>query len=174
MPSSRGSSQPGDQTCNSYVSCRLVLYHLCHLGSPEYNWLSVNVYWVNQWTNEWEVLGNQAVFQSLKLLPYFFGYLVCDNLCLSGFHALSHPFWRLLFQGRKTANALLTLGTCRKTAQEGTNQDKSCLHRCFCSLRSAASRWTLVLEMCFECSHFLWTVWQISRCSNLGTGQAVI
>ena len=63
MPSSRGSSWPRDQACISYVSCRLVLYHLCHLGIPEYNWLSVNVYWVNQWTKEWKVLGNQAVFQ---------------------------------------------------------------------------------------------------------------
>ena len=36
MPSSRGSSQPKDQTRISYVSCigRWVLYHQCHLGSP--------------------------------------------------------------------------------------------------------------------------------------------
>ena len=36
MPSSRGSSQPRDQTHISYVSCigRPVLYHQCHLGSP--------------------------------------------------------------------------------------------------------------------------------------------
>ena len=36
MLSSRGSSQPRDQTCVSYVSCigRWVLYHKCHLGSP--------------------------------------------------------------------------------------------------------------------------------------------
>ena len=36
MPSSRGSSQPRDQTSISYVSCtgRWVLYHLHHLGSP--------------------------------------------------------------------------------------------------------------------------------------------
>ena len=36
MPSSRGSSQPRDQTHVSYVSCnsRQVLYHYCHLGSP--------------------------------------------------------------------------------------------------------------------------------------------
>ena len=36
MPSSRGSSQPRDRTCISYVSCigRWVLYHQCHLGSP--------------------------------------------------------------------------------------------------------------------------------------------
>ena len=36
-PSSRGSSQPRDQTCISYVSCigRQVLYHLHHLGSPD-------------------------------------------------------------------------------------------------------------------------------------------
>ena len=35
-PSSRGSSQPGDQTCAFYVSCtgRQVLYHWCHLGLP--------------------------------------------------------------------------------------------------------------------------------------------
>ena len=34
MPSSRGSSQPRDGTCVSYVSCigRQVLYHKCHLG----------------------------------------------------------------------------------------------------------------------------------------------
>ena len=34
MPSSRGSSQPRDQTCVSYVSCigRQVLYPSCHLG----------------------------------------------------------------------------------------------------------------------------------------------
>ena len=33
---SRGSSQPGDWTCISYVSCvgRQVLYHWSHLGSP--------------------------------------------------------------------------------------------------------------------------------------------
>ena len=37
MPSSRASSQPRDQTHVSYVSCigRWVLYHWCHLGSPE-------------------------------------------------------------------------------------------------------------------------------------------
>ena len=36
MPSSRGSSQPRDWTCISYVSCigRWVPYHSCHLGSP--------------------------------------------------------------------------------------------------------------------------------------------
>ena len=36
MPFSRGSSQPRNQTCVSYVSCigRQVLYHQCHLGSP--------------------------------------------------------------------------------------------------------------------------------------------
>ena len=36
MPSSRGSSQPRDQTHVSYVSCigRQVLYHYHHLGSP--------------------------------------------------------------------------------------------------------------------------------------------
>ena len=36
MPSSRGSSQPKDQTCFSYVSwiSRWVLYHESHLGSP--------------------------------------------------------------------------------------------------------------------------------------------
>ena len=36
MPSSRGSSEPRDQTCNPYVSCigRWVLHHHCHLGSP--------------------------------------------------------------------------------------------------------------------------------------------
>ena len=34
MPSSRGSSQPRDQTCASYVSCtgRCNLYHQHHLG----------------------------------------------------------------------------------------------------------------------------------------------
>ena len=34
MSSSRGSSQPRDQTCVSYVSCigRRFLYHECHLG----------------------------------------------------------------------------------------------------------------------------------------------
>ena len=37
MPSSRGSSQPRDQTCVPYVFCigRRVLYHQHHLGSPE-------------------------------------------------------------------------------------------------------------------------------------------
>ena len=36
MPSSRGSSQPRDQTHVSYVSCtgRQVLYHWLHLESP--------------------------------------------------------------------------------------------------------------------------------------------
>ena len=36
MPSSRGSSQPRDQTRISYVSCigRQILYHWCYLGSP--------------------------------------------------------------------------------------------------------------------------------------------
>ena len=36
MPSSKGSSQPGDQTCVSYVSCsgRWVLYRELHLRSP--------------------------------------------------------------------------------------------------------------------------------------------
>ena len=37
IASSRGSSQPRDQTCISYVSCigRWVLYQQCHLGSPK-------------------------------------------------------------------------------------------------------------------------------------------
>ena len=37
MPSSRGSSQPRNQTRVSYISCigRQVLYHWCHLGSPK-------------------------------------------------------------------------------------------------------------------------------------------
>ena len=36
MPSSRGSSQPRNQTCISYMSCigRQVLYHSHHLGIP--------------------------------------------------------------------------------------------------------------------------------------------
>ena len=36
MPSSRGSSQPRDRNCLSYIFCvsRQVLYHQCHLGSP--------------------------------------------------------------------------------------------------------------------------------------------
>ena len=36
MPSPRGSSQPKDQSCPSYISCigRWVLYPLSHLGSP--------------------------------------------------------------------------------------------------------------------------------------------
>ena len=36
IPSSRGSSQPRDWTCVSYVSCigRQILYLWCHLGSP--------------------------------------------------------------------------------------------------------------------------------------------
>ena len=36
IPSSRGSSQPRNQICISYVSCvgRQVLYHFRHLGSP--------------------------------------------------------------------------------------------------------------------------------------------
>ena len=39
MPSSRGSSQPRDQTLISYVSCvgRQVLYHWHHQGSPPGN-----------------------------------------------------------------------------------------------------------------------------------------
>ena len=37
MPSSRGSSQPRERTCVSYISCigRQVLYHSHHLGSPD-------------------------------------------------------------------------------------------------------------------------------------------
>ena len=37
MSSSRGSSRPRDRTQVSYVSsiCRWILYHWCHLGSPE-------------------------------------------------------------------------------------------------------------------------------------------
>ena len=40
MPSSRGSSQPRDQTHISYVSCigRRVLYQQCHLGSLPKDW----------------------------------------------------------------------------------------------------------------------------------------
>ena len=40
MPSSRGSSQPKDLTCISYVSCigRRVLYHSRHLGSQLPKW----------------------------------------------------------------------------------------------------------------------------------------
>ena len=35
-PTSKGSSQPRDQTCTSYISCicRRVLYHSRHLGNP--------------------------------------------------------------------------------------------------------------------------------------------
>ena len=37
IPFSRGSSEPRDGTCVSYVSCpdRQVLHHLCHLRSPD-------------------------------------------------------------------------------------------------------------------------------------------
>ena len=36
MPSSRGSSQPRDRTCISFISCtgKKVLYHQSHLGGP--------------------------------------------------------------------------------------------------------------------------------------------
>ena len=39
ISSSRGSSQPRDWTCVSYVSCigRWILYHWCHLGIP-FSW----------------------------------------------------------------------------------------------------------------------------------------
>ena len=38
MPSSRGSSQPGDWTCICLhlLHCRQILYPLCYLGSPIY------------------------------------------------------------------------------------------------------------------------------------------
>ena len=41
LHSSRGSSQPRDQTCISYTSClgRQVLYHWHHLGSPSVLWV---------------------------------------------------------------------------------------------------------------------------------------
>ena len=44
MPSSRGSSPPRDQTQVSYISFidRWVLYHQCHLGSPQYVQLNLN------------------------------------------------------------------------------------------------------------------------------------
>ena len=44
VPSSRGSSQPMDGTCISYVSCtgRQILYHERHLGSPGYSLRSRN------------------------------------------------------------------------------------------------------------------------------------
>ena len=40
IPFSKGSSQSRDQTCVCYVSCigRRVLYHYCHLGSPNWYW----------------------------------------------------------------------------------------------------------------------------------------
>ena len=40
ISSTRGSSQTRDQTCISCVSCigKRVLYHWCHLGSPEFSW----------------------------------------------------------------------------------------------------------------------------------------
>jgi len=45
MPSSRGSSQPRDQTLVSYISCigRWVLYYSCHLESPIWHWCSVKL-----------------------------------------------------------------------------------------------------------------------------------
>ena len=57
MPSSRGSSWPRDWTRVSYVSCigRRVLYHWCHLGSPQ-----------------WSLIG-----PLLLLLPY----LISPSLC---------------------------------------------------------------------------------------------
>ena len=44
MPSSRGSSQPMDQALVCYVSCigRWVLYHQCHLGSPNSGYYKLN------------------------------------------------------------------------------------------------------------------------------------
>ena len=49
MPSSRGSSQPGDQTCISCISCvgRRVLYHHYHLESPggKQLWPRLSVPW---------------------------------------------------------------------------------------------------------------------------------
>ena len=48
MPSSRGSSQPRDRTCISYVSCigRWVLNHKHHLGSPMIKMGLFNILWV--------------------------------------------------------------------------------------------------------------------------------
>ena len=44
MPSSRGPSQPREQTLVSYISCigRWV-YHSCHLESPIWHWCSVKL-----------------------------------------------------------------------------------------------------------------------------------
>ena len=46
MPSSRGSSQPRDQTYIFYILfiCRQVLYHWCHLGSSNLICIYVYVY----------------------------------------------------------------------------------------------------------------------------------
>ena len=41
MPSSRGSSQPMDQTQVSYIACRF-FYHLSHQGSPRMlEWVAI-------------------------------------------------------------------------------------------------------------------------------------
>ena len=45
MPFSRGSSPPRDRTHISWVSCigRRILYHQCHLGSPQRSWMQAEV-----------------------------------------------------------------------------------------------------------------------------------
>ena len=77
MPSSRGSSQPRDQTHISYVSCigMQVLYHQCHPGSPNMPpGLIVSAHWVRKsWEqNRASILASQEWFYKdlWSLSPY--------------------------------------------------------------------------------------------------------
>ena len=81
LPSSRGSSQPRDQTHVFYISCicRQVLYHWCHLGStecpafvkiPEKTWASFqrNLTWQGYTWKHWNLFD----FERAPLIQVFF------------------------------------------------------------------------------------------------------
>ena len=95
--SSRGSSQPKDQTHSSYVSCisRWILYHYCYLGSPNIKIKSLQ--------NQFKVKLGSAMLFSL----YEFGQITLPLLRL---------MWKLCrvtvtVKQRKTVTALGNPGT---------------------------------------------------------------
>ena len=90
MPSSRGSSQPRDQTRIFYVPCigRQVLYHECQLGSPYFP--TIDYYSVMKWKEPLSHERTQGNFkciflsgrsQSKKTPAPHCGAQLCPALC---------------------------------------------------------------------------------------------
>ena len=98
MPSSRGSSQPRDQTCISYVSCisRWVLYHWCHLGSPRWCPLTHKMFFISQSPICIFLLRLVLLVSSEKLLPKPWSWIYSPRVCSSRVRVFSLTFRSLI------------------------------------------------------------------------------